>query len=325
MRGIDLHQWTFDWDLTFSALAVHPDGTVLHRYGGRDERGPDHWLTQASFQRFLAAGLSAYAAHAPTQGKPLAPLVLESVPAFAERDRGACIHCHSVLPALRLEAQGRGDWSADSLWVYPPPSKIGLDLDRDHQALIVAVAPGSPADKAGLQPGDLLEGLATATDLMAKLHDLPAGPSTLELSYRRPGQESIRNAKLALPKDWKAYTPAEFAWRPSKWGLSPAPGFGGPVLDASQLREQALPVDTFAFRVQYLVTWGENQRWGQAAARAGIRDGMVILGTETKRDFQSIDHFHAWWRLEVEPGSVVRVAFWKDGEVDFIDMNVLPE
>ncbi len=52
---------------------------------------------------------------------------------------------------------------------------------------------------------------------------------------------------------------------------------------------------------------------------------MVILGTETKRDFQSIDHFHAWWRLEVEPGSVVRVAFWKDGEVDFIDMNVLPE
>ena len=58
MRGVDLARWPFDFDLTFAMLAVHPDGTVYHRYGGRDWRGADRWLTRASLEAFLRAGLA---------------------------------------------------------------------------------------------------------------------------------------------------------------------------------------------------------------------------------------------------------------------------
>lgn len=333
MRGVDLAKWTFDWDLTFALLTVHPDGTVLHRYGGRDAREPDHWLTEASFQRFLEASLSSHAAHEPQQGSqyesqqgnqakpkeaPPEPLTIDSIPAFAERDKGACIHCHSALPALRLDAQFQGDWTRDKLWVYPPPAKIGVDLDRDEQSLITLVAPDSPAGRAGLRAGDRLTAIATATDLMALLHDLPPAAVTLQLDYQREG--AAHTAALQLAAGWKIYTPREFAWRPSKWGLSPAPGFGGPVQDAAQLKALGLPESTFAFQVDYLVTWGENQARGKAAAAAGITKGTIILGTDTTRDFDSIDHFHAWWRLKVSKGSDVRIATWQDGDVKFITL-----
>ncbi|QDV05582.1 hypothetical protein Poly30_10800 [Planctomycetes bacterium Poly30] len=324
MRGIDLSRWTFDWDLTFAVLTVHPDGTVLHRYGGRDSREPDHWLTEASYRRFLTASLEAHRQHEPREIPTTSeePITIDSIPSFAERDKGACIHCHSALPALRIEAQYLDTWTRDDLWVYPPPSKIGLDLDRDDQALITAVAPDSFAARAGLRSGDRLTSVATATDLMAVLNGLPNAATALALPFERADEAAPRLANVELPAGWKTYTPAEFAWRPSKWGLSPAPGFGGPVLNADQLAEVGLPAGTFAFEVDYLVTWGENQKVGKAAAAAGIHEGLIVLGTESKRDFLSIDHFHAWWRLSVSPGSTVRVAVWNAGAVEIIPIPI---
>ena len=332
MRGIDLNVWTFDWDLTLAAIAIDADGTILHRYGSRDARPPEHWLTSASWERFLEAGLRSHAVRAGAsppaepateEASPAkASLTIETIPAFAERDRGACVHCHSVRPALRIEAQKRGDWTRDNLWVYPPPSALGVDLDPDDQALITAVMPESPASRAGLRTGDRWVDLATATDLMAWLDGLPAKGATAPLRFTRAGEEDHQVAEIKLPEGWKAYSSADFAWRPSKWGLSPAPGFGGPVLDAAALAKLGLAEGTFAFDVDYLVTWGENQRWGKAAAAAGVRDGLIVLGTADKRDFQSIDHFHAWWRLEVEPGSTVNLAVWKDGKTEFLRLPV---
>lgn len=325
MRGVDLNVWTFDWDLTFAAVVMDPNGTVLHRYGSRDARSPEHWLTAASWQQFLEAGLRSHGAARrgdPPRARGAPALNIEGIPSFAERDRGECIHCHSARPALRIEAQKRGDWSRDMLWVYPPPSTVGIDLDRDDQALVTEVTSGSPAAKAGLRAGDRLANFATATDLMAWLDRLPDEGAKKPLVIVPAGEAESRTVELELPSGWKAYGAEEFAWRPSKWGLSPAPGFGGPSLDARALARLGLPEGTFAFEVNYLVTWGENQRWGKAAAAAGVHDGMIVLGTAEKRDFQSIDHFHAWWRLQVQPGSTVRVAILKQGELAYIDLPV---
>jgi len=319
MRGVDLKRWTFDWDLTFTMVAAGADGTIFHRYGGRDRRGADHWLGSDSMAAFLRAGLGAHGRHEPIEITPTyEPLPLDSVPAFARRDRGECIHCHSVNPALRIEAQEAGTWSLEQLWTNPAPERIGIDLDVKDQQLVTRVVDGSSAAKAGLRIGDRITHVgevhvATASDLMFGLDQVPPGASSLQVKCISPVGKA-RTLKLRLPEGWKAASPREFAWRPSKWGLSPAPGFGGPVLKAPALRKAGLPQGTFAFRVGYLVTWGENRRWGQAAARAGVRDGMTILGTKAKRDFDSIDHFHAWWRLTVKPQSTVTLVIWEDGK-----------
>lgn len=328
MRGVDLARTSFDFDLTFAAVLMHPDGHVYHRYGGRDERGADAWLSLASLERTLESALVEHEAYCASPAPPRAedPVVIEELPSFRKRDKGECIHCHSVFPAFYEESRDAGEWSEDDRWVHPPPGRIGLDLDRDDQSLVVAVAAGSFAERAGIAVGDRLlrsseQRLATTSDLSQVLHDFPAGGGTLRLETERAGEPRL--ASLVLPAEWKRGTPLEFSWRPFKWGFAPAPGFGGPPLTAEEKSALGLEPEVFAFRVGYLVTWGENQRYGKEAARAGLRDGDVVLSAAGERGFRSVDHFHAWWRLTRTVGETVPIEVLRDGARRRLELEVL--
>lgn len=328
LRGVDLARYPFDFDLTFAALLMNADGHVYHRYGGRDERGADTWLSVASLEHVLTATLAEHADYRPAERAPeaRAALRLEAVPAFQKRDRGECIHCHSVFPALYEDARAAQRWSEDQRWVYPPPGRIGLDLARDEQTRITAVRSGSWAATAGLAVGDRLvradeQPLATAADLMHVLHELAPDATQLTLVVAR--DEEQRTCTLALPAGWKRGTALEFSWRPFKWGFTPEPGFGGPLLTAEERASLALAPETFAFRITYLVTWGENERFGKAAQAAGLSEGDVVLAADGKRDFASVDHFQAWWRLERVAGATVQLEILRAGERRTLALEVL--
>ena len=329
LRGVDLAPFPFDFDLTFAALLMAPDGHVYHRYGGRDERGADAWLSLASFERVLTATLDEHARRAPDATPParVAPLVLEDVPAYRKRDKGECIHCHSVFPALYEEARAAGSWNEDRRWVYPPPGRIGLDLARDDQARVTTVRAGSPAAAAGLVAGDRLvragaQQLVTAADLLHVLHEFEPSGGRLALWIEHDGVE--RELALALPPGWKRGTALEFSWRPFKWGFTPEPGFGGQALAPEEKERLGLAREAFAFRVTYLVTWGDNARYGEAARRAGLSEGDVFLSADGKRDFASVDHFHAWWRLERQPGTEVALEILRGDERRALVLPVVP-
>ena len=401
LRGVDLRALPFDFDLTLSVLTLHADGTVLHRYGGRDHRDPEAFLSLASYEAFLRASLASHAGHvvAPVgpgsadetgspglsgelpgeassrrsgdrmapgpdparlpwpMGEPataeLAPLVLERVPAYAAKDKGACIHCHSVYPALHAEAVRAGTWDDAERWRYPGPARLGLTLDRDDQRRVVAVAEGSVAEAAGVTVGDRLASLdevrlATATDLMFALDRLPAGGATVDLRVERPSRQPDGDRVLTLSLDladgWKRTEPERYAWRPFKWAFTPQPGFGGRALTAAELVAAGLvapevleadgadatgaPPLPFALRVTYLVTWGDRARYGRAAAAAGLRGGDVVVavtGREgTPATFTSPDHLHAWWRLTREVGETVRLEVLRGGARRVLELDVLP-
>lgn len=328
LRGVDLARTAFDFDLTFALLTLHPDGHVYHRYGGRDEREPDRWLSLASLERMLRQTLVEHEAYcaAPAPPPRPAPLRLEAVPAYQERDKGECIHCHSVFPALYEEARDAGRWSEDQRWVHPPPGRIGLDLARDEQTLVTAVAQDSFAARAGVAVGDRLVSaagrpLATVSDLSHVLHELAPTAGTLALVVERSGAR--HELLLSLPDGWKRGTPLEFSWRPFKWAFTPDPGFGGTRLGPDELRAVGLAPVTFAFRVGYLVTWGENARYGRAAERAGLRQGDVFLSAAGTSDFASVDHFHAWWRLTRRPGERVVIEVLRAGERRSLVLEIL--
>jgi hypothetical protein len=329
LRGVDLARTPFDFDLTFAALAMNADGRVYHRYGARDERGADTWLSLPSLERMLTATLDEHARER-TSTTPAAPrpaLLLEKVPAFAQRDRGECIHCHSVFPALYEEARTHGTWSEDQRWVYPPPGRLGLDLGRDEQTLVTEVRADSAAARAGVVTGDRLvragtQTLVTAADLMHVLHDFDAGGGKLALTIMRNGSE--RELTLALAPGWKRGTPLEFSWRPFKWGFTPEPGFGGEELTSEEKAALGLAREAFAFRVTYLVTWGENARYGEAVKQAGLQEGDVFLEVDGRHDFASVAHFHAWWRLELAPGASVTLAILRAGQRRSLTLAILP-
>jgi serine protease Do len=342
MRGVDLSRYVFDFDLTFAALMMHPDGTIYHRYGSRDFRSADVWLSSPSWEFVLRESLRDHDRHQPghvqnslrpsfewVKAAKNRPVFMENIPSYQKRDKGSCIHCHSIHPAFFEEAIQAKKWTPAQKWVYPGPDTIGLELDSDQQRLVVKVANLSIADKAGLQLGDQLRRLngvsiASIADLMFALDSITETQPSAALQIQRLDQ--LQDLRLKFTKGWKVGTPRSFAWRPFKWGLTPAPGFGGPELIESELREIGLDPEAgaaFAFRVQYLVTWNENRRFGLAAQQAGLHKGDIVLSLDGKSDFDSVEHFHSWWRLTRQVGQTVQIQILRNGQKRTLQLQVL--
>jgi serine protease Do len=319
MRGIDLARYRFDYDLTFAMVLMHPDGHVYHRYGGRDVRSADVWLSQASFATLLETTLEEHDVYDESPSPPDAAdaLRLEEVPAFAAKDQGKCIHCHSVLESLYRQRKADDELRDEDLWVFPSPARIGIDLDRDDQRSVTRVDEGSPAARAGLRVGDRImrigaTPIATASDVMHALDQVPALGGEVAVQLRRG--KTNPTLSLQLEAGWRTGTPLSFSWRPLKWALDPVPGFGGAVLSDADRKTAGLADEPFAFRIDYFVTWGPRQDAGRAARAAGLRDGDVVYRVADQRIFESIDHFHTWWRLTRTPGEQVVLRYSRDGE-----------
>ena len=155
--AIDLNVYPFDYDLTLAVVLANADGTVYHRYGGRDRISPMHMDTLVAV---LKEGLQThhdYVPH-PEPPSPKPPLILREL--VNEKLRGriqpvfGCFHCHYAREARQYLALETGQWSPDQFWIWPGPDQIGLEMNQTRQSKVDAVAPDSPAARAGLRPGD---------------------------------------------------------------------------------------------------------------------------------------------------------------------------
>lgn len=318
MEKVDINLIRFDFDLTFAVVLMNSDGTIYHRYGGRDREDADEYLGMPSLVRIMKETLRDHAEYmrkpSPPKRKP--PRTINDIPAWRSRpQKPNCVHCHMVHEAERAQAQKDGVWSRDRIWMYPMPSRLGLAVDREDQTLITKVDPGSAAGEAKLRAGDRLvriDGVRVRTllDLQWAL-DLSTG-SSLDIEYERAGK--IENAKLKLRSGWKQGGPLDLSWRASMWGISPQPGFGGKKLTPSELKQAGLPEDIFAFRIGYIVDWGEKAYLGDNVKKAGIQKGDIVLSTNGESDFTSELHWQAWFRLSLKPGSKIPLEVWRAGK-----------
>ena len=55
-----------------------------------------------------------------------------------------------------------------------------------------------------------------------------------------------------------------------------------------------------------------------------IRKGDVIVSVGGKDDFESVDHFHAWFRLTQKPGTEVEIVRLRGGKKAKLRMKVVP-
>lgn len=326
MQHVDVAAIEFDFDLTMAIVLMHPDGTIYHRYGTRPADDATRWTSIDGLCELLHATVPEHAAHERARGDgdvelPAWKPAIEQ-PALQhylqDRQPPACIHCHTLHDAQQAFARASKTWRDEHKWVHPEPVRVGLVLDDAEQCIVDEVVVGSPAARAGVQPGDRLlrigrqSSVLTIADVMWALHGLDAGATEVAATVLRGDQR--RDVTLSLPDGWKRTTPTDYAWRPFKWGLSPAPGFGGPALTTAQKRALGIDDEVFAFRIQDLVTWGPNAHRGRAAQQAGLRKGDVVVSFAGKDDFESVAHFHAWVRLERSAGDEVEIVVLRDGE-----------
>lgn len=307
MKGVDLEQFQFDYDQTWVAFFLNADGAIYGRYGTRagGKTNATTHISLASLKKTMARALELHRGYPANQaglagkrGLPVEYRFAEQIPDAPQQHRH-CIQCHYVPEDLRRVKYQQNRLSAADLWVYPLPENLGLKMDVDDGLRVTSVAPGSPADRAGLLPEDelvLMNGqrLISQADIQWVLHQAPI-QTQLGITLKRGGETLAKS--ITLSGRWKE---TDLSWRESSWALRP--GLQTIALSNAQKEEQGLPADALALRVLRIRSKAAYVK------QAGLREGDVIVAVNGWTASMTESQFISYVRLNHPPGDSVRLT-----------------
>ncbi|HWE36042.1 MAG TPA: Trx7/PDZ domain-containing (seleno)protein [Isosphaeraceae bacterium] len=328
-NALDLTHFRHDFDLSFAAYMMNPDLTIYGRYGTRSGRPEYEDISLEGLRKAMEEGLRLHRdlerIRATLAGKQVGPSrygTPRDYPTLAGKYRAtldyegkvasSCIHCHQIRDAeRRVYRDAAASIPDDVLFPNPDPSTIGLTMDPKQMATVERVAPGSPADQAGLRPADeilALDGqpLLSTADLQWVLHHAPA---TGRLPARVGRRGKTLDLTLILPEGWRR---GDISWRPTTWDLRRM-GLGGMKLadlSAEERRRAGLADDALALRVEHVGEYGEHA----VAKRAGLRADDILVGFDDLKGRLTETDLLAYTVQKRRPGDMVRVTVLRDGK-----------
>jgi hypothetical protein len=328
-NAIDLTEFQHDFDLSFTAYFLNPDGTLYGRFGTRSERPEPEDIALEGLRAAMEGALRMHRDY-PAIKPALAGKQARSTRYKTPRDypslagkygttldyegkvAQSCMHCHQVREAERLVVRSAGGPIPDEvLFPYPDPSVLGLKLDPKARATVERVAPGTSAERAGLRPGDAIETLAgqpllSIADVQWVLQNTPSAAGQIDARVRR-GDEN-QNLTLGLPEGWRR---GNISWRATTWDLRRM-GLGGMKLadlDDARRAELKLPRDAMALKAEYVGEYGDHA----VAKRAGFRNGDILVAFDGQNRRMSESLLLAYALQRKRPGDVVAVTVLRDG------------
>lgn len=312
----DLNLFEFDYDLTFMVFFLNADGKVYARYGGRDAENPDR---RQSLDGLAYTMKSVLAMHGREEKeKEFAPKSQDAPKYIRDvggaRRGGRCMHCHQVKESLNAELQRKGEWSRDSVWRYPLPENVGVELEVDRGNVVKRVTEKSPAAAAGLKAGDTVRRLNgvpvhSMADAQYALDRAPKA-GTIDIAWQR-GEEVLKE-KLSLPEGWRK---SDITWRASMQRFVPAARLYGVDLKPEEKKALGLTPRQLAFRQAESVT-------GQAKA-AGVRPGDIILGVDDQNLEMDVDEFARYVERSYLIGDKVTINLLRDGKRMNLTMTLI--
>src|SRR5262245_51053635 len=285
------------------------DEQIYGRFGGRDAKGAETRMSLAGLHYAMEAALEAHDRRARAAGsaapKREAPKFVRDVPATRRFGGGRCVHCHQVNEVLNAELERAGKWSRDLVWRYPLPDNLGLVLEVDRGNVVERMKPDSPAARAGLRAGDVVQRLngAPVHSFADAQYALDGAPKTgsIEVSWRR-GEQTL-SAALALPEGWRK---TDISWRPSLQKFVPSPRLSGRDLASPDKEALGLSAKQLAFRLE------EGLHY--QARDAGMRAGDVVLGVDGQELEMDAAQFYWYLRGHYLVGDRVSVNVLRGGE-----------
>lgn len=212
--GLDLSIFQFDWRATWAMFLMNADKEVYARFSARKEEELEG--LRATLEGVLELHKNYPANKGDLAGKRGLPFPWKSpeeMPAIVEkakfqpaRSKKGCVHCHNVDDAVPKSYKTLGKAPPERfLALYPTTQQTGFTLDLKSATLVTDVAPGRPADKAGLKAGDRILRLggqpilsvADARWALWSAEDI----ATIKIEIDRGGAKS--EIALTLPAGWR--------------------------------------------------------------------------------------------------------------------------
>jgi hypothetical protein len=328
-NALDLNHFRHDFDLSFAAYMMSPELTIYGRYGTRSGRPEHEDISLEGLRKAMEEGLRLHRdyerAKATLAGKQVAPSRYRTprdYPTLSGKYRAtldyegkvasSCIHCHQIREAERRVYRDTHEaMPEDVLFPYPDPSTIGLTMDPKQKATVVRVAPGSPADRAGLRPADeivSLDGqpLVSTADLQWVLQH---APTTGQLRARVSREGNALDLTFPLPEGWRR---GDISWRATTWDLRRM-GLGGMKLanlSAEERHRVGLADDALGLRVEHVGEYGEHA----VAKRAGLRADDILIGFDDLKGRLTESDVLAYTLQRKRPGDEVTVTVLRDGK-----------
>lgn len=303
IEGVDLGLFDFDLDLTLMMFFLNDKDQIYARYGGRDGKDADNRQSLAGLRSTMQSVLEMHQA----ETKMFAPR-RSPEPKFAGQSfggKGRCMHCHQAKEQEYGKLTRAGSWDRELVYRFPLPDNLGIVLDVDKSNLVKKVPSGSPADKAGLKPGDRLRSLAGVPihsfgDAQFAL-DRTLKKSTVPITWQREG--TLQQAELILPEGWRQ---TDISWRRSVNRWVPNLTLVGDDLTPPERKDLGLSPKQLAFR--------QRDRIHSNAAAAGFRPGDIILGIDDGTPEMNYTEFYFYVRTHYLVGDRLPVQILREGE-----------
>lgn len=330
-NGLDLSLFQFDTDQSFAVFFLNADKTIYGRFGTRSHR--TEWVQDVSLSGLAAALKGALELHeaypankealAGKKGaKPLFPTP-EQFPSLKSKftDRlnyqgdvvKSCIHCHQIGDAVRDYYRiNRKPIPDDVLYPYPHPKVVGITLDPETAATIREIEEDSPAAKAGIVKGDVIQELQgqpilSSADVQWVLHNVRPNGGPVSILIERNGRD--KPLTMRLTEGWREK--GDLSWRVSSWGLSRMTT-GGVRLEAlseEQREKLDIPHNRTALLVKYVGQYNEHA----AAKRAGVLKGDIIISVDGNRDILTESDFFDYGVTEKKIGERIEIEVLRNG------------
>jgi len=291
MKGVDLSQFQFDYDLSWAAMFINADGTVYGRYGTQSAEGPDAFNSTGSLEKAMLRVLALHAnypknktALAAKRGVPKPYRTAIEMPGLENKnkyrqttERNNCIHCHNIHDAENNQLHLTGKMTHEKLWRYPFPDNLGLSIDPKDGQRIAKVTPNSAAARAGLRPGQFIthvnsQPIISIADIQWVLHNLSNDAEFIRIQI----VGSSRQHLVRTAPGWKK---TDISWRGSLWNLHPRLRVWMPEVEGNELKRLRLPAGHHALKVKWI---NQGSAEGKAAARAGLRLNDYIIAIDGK-------------------------------------------
>lgn len=330
-NGMDLSQFQFDFDQSFAAFLLNADLTIYGRFGTKSQREDESQdMTMEGFAKTLAAGLELHRRYpqvkASLAAKRAALMPVKAPEQFKTlKDKyddrihyegnvvQSCIHCHQVREAERRHYRDARDPIPDrSLFAFPMPATVGIQMDATETARIKSVSEGSSAAKDGFRAGDDLLTLAgqpliSIADVQWVLHNAKDADA-LKAEVKRDGKTVPLT--LTLSDGWRRKQPISF--RATTWDLRRMTT-GGLVLEElpeADRSKRNISEDSLALRVKYVGQYNEHA----AGKNAGFRKDDVLVAVNGDSARMSETEFIARALRTASKGAKIPVKVLRDGK-----------